>query len=343
MLTSMETLRRRSRVTILLRRIILLGAAGMTLAQVSAAQTGIENCWDYVLFRMNYCRVASGYMHHGASFGNYKWYEVTQPNPALHPGDVILVNPSSRTVGGQVVWDANHVAYVNPSGTIDHFLQSALSGPVNIYQSNNLPDPRTVHVGGQFLNETWATFLKLHSPPNPPRLVILIPPPGTNVTDCPHHISSTISGGGPATPPTYVRGRLLATKDLPGAKSTPTDVGIVLQQGKAYFVAGSGSVSLWDGQNDGCDSVFRYKTPLEPRGGAIVVWGQLELFNPDIHLSDLIQRQTGKAPVYTVAHVYQAMVIGSGQPLRARVFDGGGYSDNHGQLTVSVYEAVPSR
>jgi hypothetical protein len=112
-----------------------------------------------------------------------------------------------------------------------------------------------------------------------------------------------------------------------------------LEKGKAYFVSGEGVCSLWDGQTDGCDSVFRYKAPY---AGPVVVWGQLQLLNPNVHLSELIEKETGKAPVCNAkGHTYEAIVIGEGLPLKARVFDGGGYGDNHGALTVKVYEAIP--
>jgi len=146
-----------------------------------------------------------------------------------------------------------------------------------------------------------------------------------------------------AQAPRYIKGRLLASASLQAAASKPTRVGIVLEAGKPYFIVGKGTVSLWDGQSDGCDSVFRYRTPLEPNGGALVVWGQLKLVNPTVHLSDLIRQQTGTAPVYQASHVYEALLTGTGLPLEAVVHDGGGYSDNHGQLTVEVYEAVVQR
>jgi hypothetical protein len=34
------------------------------------------------------------------------------------------------------------------------------------------------------------------------------------------------------------------------------------------------------------------------------------------------------------------VIFGEGKPLKAIVHDGGGYSDNHGELRVSVYEAI---
>jgi hypothetical protein len=122
---------------------------------------------------------------------------------------------------------------------------------------------------------------------------------------------------------------------------TPTEVSIVLEKDKSYFVVGEGTCSLWNGQDDGCDSVYRYRTPLEPNGGEIKVWGQLQLIDPNVHLSDLLIKQTGKEdPGYNPDHKYEAVVIGEGKTLKARVFDGGGYGDNHGELKISVYEAI---
>ena len=144
----------------------------------------------------------------------------------------------------------------------------------------------------------------------------------------------------PNTTGSYVKGRILGSARLPARESKSTKTGVVLEKGKPYIVVGKGSVSLWDGQTDGCDSVFRYKTPLEKNGGPLKVWGQLKLVNPTAHLSDLIKQQTGKDPIYNPGHVYEAVVIGQGSQLEALVFDGGGYGDNHGELTVEVYEAV---
>ena len=72
-----------------------------------------------------------------------------------------------------------------------------------------------------------------------------------------------------------------------------------------------------------------------------MVWGQLKLVNPSVHLSELVEKQAGKKAAYNPAHVYEAVVIGEGKPLLAVVYDGGSYRDNHGALAVSVYEAVP--
>ena len=161
--------------------------------------------------------------------------------------------------------------------------------------------------------------------------------------------TSTIGGKGQAYEPTiagYTRGSFLKDAVLPGNKSTATPVGIVLEKGKAYFIEGEGEVSLWEEQEDGCDSVFRYKAPRTPDGGPKVVWGQLLLFNPNIHLSELIERQLDRKLTesdYRGDHVYQALVIGDGLPLKAMVFDGNSYSDNHGKLTIKVYDAIKKR
>jgi C1A family cysteine protease len=137
------------------------------------------------------------------------------------------------------------------------------------------------------------------------------------------------------------KGALLAGPiTIPANMETPTEVGIVLEKDKSYFVVGEGTCSLWDGQEDGCDSVYRYRTPLEPNGGEIKIWGQLELVDPSIHLSDLIEKNTGKPAEYNPSHIYEAVVIGEGKTFKARVNDGGGYGDNHGELKISVYEAM---
>jgi hypothetical protein len=139
----------------------------------------------------------------------------------------------------------------------------------------------------------------------------------------------------------YQRGVLIGQADLPAEKDTPTDVGIVLEKGMPYFVVGEGVCSLWNGQNDGCDSVYRYRTPLEPNGGEIKIWGQLQLIDPSVHLSDLIEEDTGKPAEYNPSHIYESIVVGEGKALKARVFDGGGYGDNHGTLYIKIYEAKP--
>ena len=139
----------------------------------------------------------------------------------------------------------------------------------------------------------------------------------------------------------FARGKLLATATVRADRATPTSTGLVLLRGRQYIVVGSKVASLWAGQDDGVDSVFRYKTPLEPGGGPLKVWGQLKLISPDVHLSDLIKKQTGKDPVYNPAHEYQATVTGDGRVLGAIVYDAGSYSDNRGSLQLDVYEAIP--
>ena len=136
----------------------------------------------------------------------------------------------------------------------------------------------------------------------------------------------------------YHKGSLLAGPiSLPANLSDPQDV-VLLEKDKPYIVVGEGVCSLWDGHTDGVDSVFCYaqwrigNTPL--------VWGQLELIDPSIHLSDLIKTSTGKPAEYNPSHIYEAVVIGEGTTLKARVYDDGGYSDNHGDLRISVYQAV---
>ncbi|HQJ27802.1 MAG TPA: hypothetical protein PLG39_00425 [Methanotrichaceae archaeon] len=147
--------------------------------------------------------------------------------------------------------------------------------------------------------------------------------------------------GGSGSAGNFTKGALLVGPiSIPAISTTPTDLGIVLERGKPYIIVGEGTCSLWDGQEDGCDSVYRYNTPLEPNGGELKVWGQLELIDPSIHLSELIEKDTGKLPEYNPSHVYEAVLFGDGKTLKARVFDGGGYSDNHGELKISVYDAL---
>jgi hypothetical protein len=148
---------------------------------------------------------------------------------------------------------------------------------------------------------------------------------------------------GEAPRPTYTRGKLLVGPTaLSALKSEFTDLGIVLKKDTPYYVHGSGVVSLWGDHEGGCDSVYRYNTPMEPDGGPLMIWGQLELQNPDTHLSDAMKDQYGKDPAYNPQHEYEGVVIGTGLPLKARVFDGGDYGTNSGTLNVSVYEATAS-
>lgn len=135
----------------------------------------------------------------------------------------------------------------------------------------------------------------------------------------------------------YKKGQLLVGPvSIPAEKKEPTPLGLTLENERKYFVLGEGVCSLWDGQQHGCDSVFRYDTPLEINGGDVKVWGQLAFFDPNVHLYELID-----APVFNQGHVYEGIITGVGKELRARVHDGGGYSDNHGALTVSIFEAIP--
>jgi len=139
----------------------------------------------------------------------------------------------------------------------------------------------------------------------------------------------------------YTKGALLAGPVfIPAISTTPTDVGVFLENGTPYIVVGEGECSLWSDKTDGVDSCFVY---AQWRIGDVPqVWGQLKLVDPTVHLSELIEQQTGEPPVYNPAHVYEAVVIGEGKPLKAMVHDGGGYSDNNGELQISVYEAIES-
>ena len=152
--------------------------------------------------------------------------------------------------------------------------------------------------------------------------------------------SNGTSGQNAANGTSYHKGSLLAGPiSLPANLSTFQDV-VFLDKDTPYIVVGEGTCSLWDNPPtpDGVDSVFCYAQWRI--GDTPQVWGQLELSDPSIHLSDLIAQNTGNPAVYNPSHVYEAVVIGEGKTLKARVFDGGGYSDNHGELRISVYQAV---
>lgn len=138
----------------------------------------------------------------------------------------------------------------------------------------------------------------------------------------------------------YQKGALLIGPiSIPADWTDPQDI-IFLDQGRPYIIVGEGTCSLWDSppEPDGVDSCFVYaKWRI---GDVPQVWGQLELVDPSVHLSDLIERNTGKPAEYNPSHVYEAVVFGEGKMLKARVYDGGGYSDNHGELKISVYQAI---
>jgi len=138
----------------------------------------------------------------------------------------------------------------------------------------------------------------------------------------------------------YQKGALLIGPiSIPAEWTDPQDI-LFLDQGRPYIIVGEGTCSLWDSppEPDGVDSCFVY---AKWRIGDIPqIWGQMELVDPSVHLSDLIERNTGKQAEYNPSHVYEAVVFGEGKMLKARVFDGGGYSDNHGELKISVYQAI---
>jgi hypothetical protein len=140
----------------------------------------------------------------------------------------------------------------------------------------------------------------------------------------------------------YQKGALLVGPiSLQANWTDPQDI-LFLDQGLPYIIVGEGTCSLWDSppEPDGVDSCFVYakwRTGDTPQ-----IWGQLELVDPSIHLSDLIEMNTGKPAVYNPAHIYEAVITGEGKTLKARVYDGGGYEDNHGELKISVYRAVES-
>jgi hypothetical protein len=137
----------------------------------------------------------------------------------------------------------------------------------------------------------------------------------------------------------YRKGSLLVGPiTIPANWTTPTDV-LFLDIGRPYFIVGEGTCSLWSDQTEGVDSCFCYaKWRI---GDTPVVWGQLELIDPSVHLSDLINKDAQGNPIYSSSHVYEGVVIGEGKQLKARVYDGGGYEDNNGALQISVYDAVP--
>ena len=138
----------------------------------------------------------------------------------------------------------------------------------------------------------------------------------------------------------YQKGALLAGPvSLPAAIAEPQDI-MFLEKDRPYFIVGEGTCSLWSNppEPDGVDSCFVYaKWRI---GDVPQIWGQLELIDPSAHLSDKIEENTGKPAEYNPSHIYEAVVLGDGKMLKARVFDGGGYSDNYGELKISVYEAV---
>lgn len=144
----------------------------------------------------------------------------------------------------------------------------------------------------------------------------------------------------------YTKGRSLGSATLPGNKAAATDV-VFLEKGKKYIVVGEKSVSSWDGQEDGCDSVFRYKAPYDLNGEAKVVWGQMRFVNPNTSLADLLEAQLGRKldaeKDYRPSHIYETVITGEGMMLQAFVSEGGPYVDNHGELKVTVFEAIPNR
>jgi hypothetical protein len=127
---------------------------------------------------------------------------------------------------------------------------------------------------------------------------------------------------------------------LSAKKSEFSDLGTVLEKGKPYYIRGEGVVSFWGDWDHGVDSVYLYDH--WDRRNVLEIWSALELKDPDIHLSEAIEKQTGKPAVYNPQHVYEGVVFGAGKPLQARVFDGGDYVTNSGDLTLTVYQAIPS-
>ena len=144
---------------------------------------------------------------------------------------------------------------------------------------------------------------------------------------------------------TYSMGPKVAGPFTVSAKTSEfTNLGTVLEKGKPYYIRGEGVVSFWGDWDHGVDSVYLYDH--WDRRNVLEIWGALELKDPDIHLSEAIEKQTwGLSPkpaVYNPQHVYEGVVFGAGKPLQARVFDGGDYVTNSGNLTLTVYQAIPS-
>lgn len=162
--------------------------------------------------------------------------------------------------------------------------------------------------------------------------------PGTEIyRGSPSHAgSSSITG---SEGENYQKGGLLAGPiSLPAIKNSATDI-LYLDLGRPYIVIGEGICSLWSDHTDGVDSCFCYAEWRCPN--ELQAWGLLELTNPSAHLSDLINKDGKGNPVYRSSHVYEAAIVGEGKMLQARVYDGGGYDDNNGELKISIYEAIP--
>jgi hypothetical protein len=305
---------------------MLVRLLGMTVLIVTlmTPTLAIQVCYDYVSYRLTGIDPAPP----GRPQNPYLSYDLLTESLKKKNYAPLSQQPAGHQLQkGDVIFLPGHVGIANGPDDIDHFIIVWGTSTKSVrYAPTSLPnfDSKSGLVGGRYLHDTLKQFRM-------------------------RQFSAQRSG----TPSNYVvwrqkghyvKGRLLAGPvRIPAKNSTPTDVGIVLEMGKAYFVVGQGICSLWDGQHDGCDSVYRYRTPMEANGGPLKVWGQLKLINPTVHLSQLIEQQTRKPPVYNPSHTYEGLVRGEGKPLKAVVYDGGGYGDNHGQLQVSVYEAVKAR
>jgi hypothetical protein len=296
--------------------------AALIVTQATPA-LAIQVCYDYVAYRLTGVDPAPPGRPD-------KPYQSDKTLKALMGKNYALVSPppaGHQLQKGDVIFLPGHVGIANGPNNIDHFIILYGTSTKGLrYVATSPPgfDSKSGRVGGLYRGDTLAQFRMRQF--------------------------SAQRSGVPASyevwrqKAQYVKGRrLIGPVNIPARNATATAVGITLEKGKAYFVEGQGVCSLWDGQADGCDSVYRYRTPMEAGGGARKVWGQLKLINPTVHLSQLIEQQTGKTPVYNPSHTYTALVIGEGKPLQAIVYDGGGYGDNHGQLQVSVYEAIRAR
>jgi len=117
-------------------------------------------------------------------------------------------------------------------------------------------------------------------------------------------------------------------------RTSPTYITRLLP-GRRYLVVVSGTFRYWndDGLCDGAHIIY------SPDGGGRRVFPTLKFSNPDLSLIALIHRQTQRLPAYKPNHVYHAWIQGNGRPLSAVIQDQPGmYIDNHGALSVRVYE-----
>jgi hypothetical protein len=300
----------------------------------------ITNCFDYVAYRLSpTCQEltdASGKPVHRILYDTmkvrllqlgYKYYDAAGLSPdvvqkQLKPGTVIIINHS-------------HVAIVNESGGIDHFLQTFLGNggmPVD-YSPDKLPgktaNPHGTE-GGLFRDETYQELLR-HRGSLPAANSVEVWVRGQSALpykDCPQAVQGGSSANGPCA------GRS-ASLDVSNTKPVKVKTPFSTSPNCDYLIEASGDVSDWSDKSGGVDPVWCFAEWRCGKKGE--PWQQLRIDGQG--MAEL----AGHTLDYNSSHTYKIKIRGTGKPLEFWAADAQGSSgDNKGAFKVRITE-VPRK